>query len=350
MIGHPNRQFYMLTTGVISRYFTENNAGIETQWLSATAEIGGGASGAPLLNQSGAVVGMASTTQPVYSAAHENDTRTVQMVIRRYVPASAILELLTPDSGIAGTDSDSPKRFVIRMEALERSEAWDTLEHEADTWITDHPNQLSTAVMLASRLMGKPGREGRRVGERMLRKILVTEPDSAVGLNMLGMLLHSQGRHVEAVDFDRRLLELDPTNVRTMNNLAWALSQALRQHEEALSLAEKALKLAPEYADLLDTHGVVCWRLKRYDEAEASFKEALGVYKRDGSVAPASVVSRFNLAELYWETGRKQEAGRFYRECLDLQKTLRGLSPQQADQARLRCQDLSNASDRPRDP
>ncbi len=72
------------------------------------------------------------------------------------------------------------------------------------------------------------------------------DPKSVASLRTFTMLRHSQGRDLEAVDFDRQLLALDPNDVMTLNNLAWALSEELEQYDEALPLAEKALKLAPE--------------------------------------------------------------------------------------------------------
>jgi len=350
MIGHPSRQFYMLTTGIISRYYTQNNVGIETLWMSATAEIGGGASGAPLLSTSGAVVGMASKTQAVYGGAHDNERGSLQMVIKRYVPASVILDLLTSDNGSAGKHLDSPRQFITRMEALERTGSWDTLEKEAGTWMTDHPNELSISVIFAARLMSRPGQESRRVGEQMLRKILVIDPNSIGGLRVLAKLLHSQGRYSEAVEFYRRWLALAPNDVMVLNDLTWTLSEEMGQHEEALALAEKALKLAPENEHLLDTHAVVCRHLERYDEAEASLKEALRVCREDGSAARRSLVFRFHLAEVYWESGRKEEAGSLFQESLSLQKKIGGLSPEQTAQAKRRCKELSIASERPRDP
>jgi len=349
MIGHPSRQFYMLTTGTISRYYALDYAGIETLWMSATAEIGSGASGAPLLNTSGAVVGMASRTRPVYAAAHDNEPRRLQMVIKQYVPASAILDLLSSDDGSEGRHPDSPRQFIARMASLVRSRSWDTLERKATGWMTDHPNDLSTSIMLARLLMSVPDEESRRLAEQILRRILVTDPNSIDALRMLAVLLQTQGRDSEAAELNRRLLEFDPNDVVATNNLAWILSEEMRQHEEALALAQKALKLAPEYADLLDTHGVICWRLKRYDEAEASLKEALRVYAKNGSVPPASVASRFHLAQVYWESGRKEEAGDLFQECLRQQKKTGGLSPEQTAQANRRCKELSTASERPGD-
>jgi len=341
MIGHPNRQFYMMTTGMISRYYIRNIEGIDTLRMSATAEIGGGASGGPLLNASGAVVGMASKTLSILGETHDNDHRNLQMVVKQYIPASAILDLLTSHNGSAGEQQHSPRQFITRMEALERNGSWDTLEDEACAWITDHPKELSVSMMLAGRLMKNPGRENRRVAEQILRHILVTNPNSIEVLSVFSRLRYSQGRYSEAVELYRRWLALAPNEVMILNDLAWILSEEMGQHEEALSLVEKALKLAPEDRHSLDTHGVVCRHLKRFHEAEASLKELIRVCKEYGSATRTEIVARFHLAQVYWESERKEEAGRLFQECLGLRKKIKGLSPEQTAIAKQRCKELS---------
>jgi tetratricopeptide (TPR) repeat protein len=189
--------------------------------------------------------------------------------------------------------------------------------------------------------MTKPGREGRRVGERILRRVLATDPNSIDGLRVLSRLLYSQKRYPEAVELYRRWLTLAPNEVMVLNDLAWTLSEEMGQYEEALELAEKALKLAPENMTLLDTYAVICWHLKRYDEAETSLKEALRACRKAGSATRRSIVFSFHLAEVYWESGRKEEAGSLFQECLGLQEKTGGLSPEQMAQAKRRCKELS---------
>lgn len=337
MIGHPSRQFYMLTTGVISRYFTRYDGGVETLMMSATAEIGGGASGGPLLDTTGSVVGMASTTRPILADAHGEDGKNVQMVIKQYVPASAILDLVTSDEDSDQATPESAKQFINRMEALVRSGSWDALEDEAASWLVSHPSELPPLLLLARQFTTRPDQACQRAGERILRKVLDVDPDNRAGLQFLAGFLHSQTRSLEAMAYDRHMLELDPNNAMAMNNLAWTLSEHKAQYREALALTQKALKLAPGYADLLDTHGTVCLHLEQYDEAEVHFKKAIQAYQKDGAATPQSVVSRFHLAGVYWEKGCTEAVRQTYQECLDLQKTVGGLTEDQIHEAERRC-------------
>jgi serine protease Do len=342
MIGHPSRQFYMLTTGIISRYYTRTNTGIDTLWMSATAEIGGGASGGPLLNMAGAVVGMASKTQSIYAGAHGSERRGVQMVIRQYVPASVILELLRSDQARGDSYQESPRQFMTRMAALEQSGSWDTYENEAKAWVADHPDELSTSMGLAGRLMRNPDRERRRVAEIILRQVLVNHPNSMDGLQMLAVLLQTRGCHLEAIEFYQRLLAQQPKDVKALNNLAWALSKEMGQHEQALVLVEEALVLAPEYADLVDTHGVICFRLKKYEAAIDSLTKSVRLYPPD---ARAGVGSRYYLVKALEAVGRADEARTCLDQCLNLHERIRGLTPEQERDSRVLQTKLSGSTD-----
>ncbi|MCU0917468.1 MAG: trypsin-like peptidase domain-containing protein [Planctomycetes bacterium] len=96
VIGHPVHRYYTLTTGIVSRHFATERNGREVVWIAATAEIGPGTSGAPLLDDAGAVVGMASQTQFIPSTKTENHQLTTPTAIAWFTPVDAIRHLLRP--------------------------------------------------------------------------------------------------------------------------------------------------------------------------------------------------------------------------------------------------------------
>jgi S1-C subfamily serine protease/Tfp pilus assembly protein PilF len=94
VIGHPGNSFYSLTPGFVSRYFTVERGNREITWIAATANIGAGSSGAPLLDECGTVVGMAAQVRVVRNTRTEDHQPVPQMTVDMFVPAEAILRLV----------------------------------------------------------------------------------------------------------------------------------------------------------------------------------------------------------------------------------------------------------------
>jgi tetratricopeptide (TPR) repeat protein len=136
------------------------------------------------------------------------------------------------------------------------------------------------------------------------------------------------GRTEEYIGFARKVLEQEPNDLVTLNNLAWSLCEDKRQYEEALALAERGLRIMPKYMDLIDTRGVILYRLNRLEKAAEDFSTCIDWYLAD---APQVVSTRFHLARVYARTGRQSQAQEQLKQSLERQKQLqdpsRGLSP-----------------------
>ncbi len=82
VLSHPGGQLFTFTQGFITRYSRE---AIEerkpSEWVSVSADYAQGASGAPILNKHGAVVGMAAMTQTIES---DEDDELVKSRRRRF--------------------------------------------------------------------------------------------------------------------------------------------------------------------------------------------------------------------------------------------------------------------------
>jgi len=95
VISHPERHFYAMTEGIVSRYFTTRAGGAEAPRVAITAEYAKGSSGAPVLDDCGRVVAMVESTQSIYyDKDKEGRERHLQMVIRQCIPVECLRALV----------------------------------------------------------------------------------------------------------------------------------------------------------------------------------------------------------------------------------------------------------------
>ncbi|MBI5396826.1 MAG: trypsin-like peptidase domain-containing protein, partial [Verrucomicrobia bacterium] len=94
VLSHPDNHFYMLTTGIVSRYTTERKAGSVATMMTITADFAKGSIGAPVINESGAVVGVVTKTRSIYYVNEAGRKDNLQMVIKDCSPAQAVLKMI----------------------------------------------------------------------------------------------------------------------------------------------------------------------------------------------------------------------------------------------------------------
>jgi S1-C subfamily serine protease len=97
VISHPDRRFFMQTSGEVSRYHQQPARKNQpaTVWMNITADYAKGSSGGPVIDDAGKVVGMVSSTQSIYYESNNGQPKgALQMVVKNCVPAAAIRALL----------------------------------------------------------------------------------------------------------------------------------------------------------------------------------------------------------------------------------------------------------------
>ncbi|HLB31065.1 MAG TPA: tetratricopeptide repeat protein [Gammaproteobacteria bacterium] len=136
-------------------------------------------------------------------------------------------------------------------------------------------------------------------------------PDSLYYFSRLAALLEGLGRMDEAITHYRRLLERQPDNAVAWFNLA-LLCKRQRRYAEARGGYENALRHGiddPE--EVYSNLGVLYSDMRQAGQAEAMYCRAL---EENGEYIPAL----FNLAGLYEEADRRQEAMDLYRQILNI--------------------------------
>ena len=221
------------------------------------------------------------------------------------------------------SEPNDPDPLLAQVQLLKDDKDWSKLNEKVVNWYAKHPADSSTPSNIARDLMLHEDNLARKTAEDILRMILKEDPDCAKAMNVLAILLQISGRPEESAKLYQRLLELEPDNIIAMNNLAWIMSEVQGKHQQALDLAQKGLKIAPKYYDLIDTRGVIYYRLGEFDKAIRDFNECLKLYP---GVTPTSIGTRFYLARALAELGQKAKAIQYLKEAIELESPTSGLS------------------------
>jgi tetratricopeptide (TPR) repeat protein len=106
------------------------------------------------------------------------------------------------------------------------------------------------------------------------RTTLSAKSDFFDALHLLAIVQSRSGRLSAALDNFDKALRLQPSNAELINNRASALTEAKR-YEEALAGYDSALAIRSNYADAHNNRGCVLMEMQRYEEALKSYSKAL---------------------------------------------------------------------------
>ena len=226
---------------------------------------------------------------------------------------------------------DDPSPLFAQIGLLIEERLWTQLKQKVTEWNTNHPKDSLTLVTIAGNLAARNDNQAKKTAEDIYRIALKNNPDSIEVLINLAILLQTTGRSDESVPLYRRVLQLQPDHRIVMNNLAWLLCEDKGRYNEALELAQRGLKLFPNYIDLIDTRGVIYYKMGQFDKAVEDFTSCIKLYP-PGS--PTAVASRFRLAKSLARLGQNVKALEHLSQVRDLQSQIGGLST--VEQAELR--------------
>jgi tetratricopeptide (TPR) repeat protein len=134
--------------------------------------------------------------------------------------------------------------------------------------------------------------------------------------HILGRLAESAARPREAEASYRKAIELGPNSALYHNDLAWLLvaypDDAIRDAEQAISLAKRAIDIQPKAANVWNTLGVAQYRAGEYREAIESLKHA-------ESLAPGADfgANAFFIAMAQWRLGEHTTARQWFDRAVE---------------------------------
>ncbi len=213
--------------------------------------------------------------------------------------------------------------FMAQTRLLLEDQRWDDIEIELSGLRQNYPNDVDTFIRLAGLMADCDKPRARRIAEDTLRIVLKKDADSVEAMTILAVLLQSVGRGKEAVDFYQRILQIEPANPIAINNLAWIICEERGQYDQALKLVLKGSEKFPDYADLIDTRGVIYYRLGKLNSSIQDFTKCLSLYPPR---SPARACSYFHLARAQAELGQFAQAEKNLENALQINSRIGGLS------------------------
>ena len=220
-------------------------------------------------------------------------------------------------------EPNDPGPLLAQLQLFEKDKLWSQIGQRTADWYRDHREDIQTPLFVAGRLAATQDSVPRETAENILRMVLSDHADSAETISALAVLLQTVDRNDEAARLYRRLLDVRADDVVAMNNLAWILCEHQGKHHEALDLAQKGLEIMPKYIDLIDTRGMVYYRLGEFNEAIKDFNTCTALYTDQ---ATARATTCFHLARAYAKLGQTEAAVESLNKALDLNEKVGGLS------------------------
>lgn len=185
----------------------------------------------------------------------------------------------------------------------------------------EHDQTARAATVLCTILadIRVPAEERERAAE-VLAAVAERQQSDVEFVFSLAVLRWMEDRREAAAEHFRRVLELDPQHVNSMNNLAMLLSETPDEQAEAGEFIQRALRLAGTSRELADTHGMVLLRQGRVDEA-------LAVLEPMASGNLPQPVHQFHLALAYERAGKTEQAQAALKKAIELNLAAQTLTP-----------------------
>jgi len=146
--------------------------------------------------------------------------------------------------------------------------------------------------------------------ERILRVLLDNFPDVPEILHFYGILAHRRGRDDVAVESIEKAIAIAPTYADAYNNLGNIYNKA-GQPEKAVNAYRRAIELSPDNVAAHNNLGTVLKDLERFEEAAEQFGKAI-------ELMPDNAELYHNFGNVFRKQGKFGEAAQAYRKAINL--------------------------------
>ena len=184
-----------------------------------------------------------------------------------------------------------------------------------------------------------------KVAEDLYNKVLEIDPNNRKSLNNLGALYVSLGDSEKAKIYYKKAIIVDPLYAEAHNNLGLIFARS-QDFQKAKSFFKKAIEINPKYCNALTNLGVVLVDLKEHQNAESCFEKAIEsdrnnptayfclanlIKEKDGQfekakkyfekaieINPKYLEAEVNLGALFYNAGDNEKALTHYKKAIEI--------------------------------
>ena len=221
------------------------------------------------------------------------------------------VELFKTNSTLYPEDFNARAMYI---QSLSYTEDWDTLlaaSEEAYAAFPDEPAFLNMRVMAYYNKDDLPSviSESRRMAEAFK-----DNPDVVVqALSTIGDTSHQLGDENGAFEAYEKALKINPKYAPVLNNYAYFLCLKGKKLKKAAEMSRITVEQEPDNATYLDTYGWILHLQKKSQEAKSYFKHAMLYGGKDSATIMdhyAEVLyslGEYDLAKVYWDDAVKKD-------------------------------------------
>lgn len=145
--------------------------------------------------------------------------------------------------------------------------------------------------------------------KELYEKILADDPNNPSALFSLAYSLHELGRYDDAINYYKKILEIDPQRADVMNNIG--VSYAPNDVTTAITWYKKALELRPNEVQTLTNMSKCLQQIDKYDEA-------LEYSRKADEIDPNDISNLTSLASAYYRKREFEKAKEYATRAIQI--------------------------------
>ena len=155
------------------------------------------------------------------------------------------------------------------------------------------------------------------LGRQTFVRAIKAYPDNDQLLYEYGLFLDYRGEHQQALDVMQKVIKLKPEHAAALNYVGYTWADKKVHLDKAFTYIKKAVELKPDNGYIRDSLGWVYYRQGKLDEAIKTLEEAVRLSPDDPAILD-------HLGDVYLEAGRTADALKTYKKSLQLFKDEEG--------------------------